>query len=137
MTGILIILALGLFSAPVILPRLNRFLSRLNRDAELQMIRLIQEPILIRSEHPADATVAERAERLRVLVAESGNTWIRPTDVHLRVYTPHMNTGDKLRMTFSVWRSSVEAEYDAILRRFHAENAKAAPEFSKQINGQV
>jgi hypothetical protein len=136
MTGILIILALGLFAAPVILPRINRFLSRLNRDAELQMVRLIQEPVLIRSEHPADATVVERAERLRVLVAESGNTWIKPTDVYFRVYKAHMNTGDVYRMTFSVWRAQVEQEYDMVLRRFHAENAKA-PEFSNQINGQA
>ena len=136
MHPITILLPLLLIAA-VFGPRFLRWRAALARQAELNTVRLIQEPILIRSEHPADAGVENRAHTIRTLLAESGNTWINPVkDVHVRVYHPNMGSGKDVRLSFANWRALVEQEYDAILARWARENQSINQEIRGAILGQ-
>lgn len=132
-TILLPILLIALFFGP----RFLRWRASLARQAELDIVRLIQQPILIRSEHEADAGVENRAHTIRTLLAESGNTWINPVkDVHVRVYHPNMGSGKDVRLSFANWRSLVEQEYDAILARWARENQSINQEIRGAILGQ-
>lgn len=133
MTGAIILLALAALAFG---PRLLRWKAQAARASVLETARLIQEPILIRSEHPADATVNDRAHLIKTLIAESGNTWITPADVHVRVYHPNMGNGKEVRLTFAHWRQLVENEYDGIMRKFAIENQTINTEINAALYGQ-
>lgn len=117
-------------------PRLASFLNARRTAAQLAAVKLIQHPVMIRSEHPADGTVEDRANELRTLVAMSGNTWISAADVHVRVWHPNINAGGTVRLTFPQWRQLVEAEYDTILAKYVKENGTVNDQIRAAMYGQ-
>lgn len=117
-------------------PRLLRWRAGLKKSSELEMARLIRGPVFIRSQFPGDPNPERIAEYLRVLILESGNTWITPGDVHVRVYHPNMGNGAALAMPFEVWEQLVDEEKASIRQKFARENATINEEIRQAILGQ-
>lgn len=122
MTGLFIILGLSLVAGWRYWPRIAAFLEARRREAEFEMARLIQEPVLICSQYPGDPDVKGRAARLRGLLVESGNTWISGADVIEKVYHPNMTYGKAVSMSFSVWYEAVHEEFQKTRARWIAQN---------------
>ncbi len=111
------------------------FQERKQRAAELACARLIQSPRLIASAHEADNTVQERANDLKRLISLSGNTWITPDDVVVRIYHPHATTGSAY-MTFEVWESLVREEFNKTRQAFALKAMGSGEQFQAPIYGQ-
>lgn len=108
--SIIAILLLFAFTFPVISRKWAEWQDRKQRALEIALVRLIQEPIKIASEHPADNTVQERAENIKALLGSSGNTWVTPADVHVYIYHPHSTAGH-VAMSFAVWEQMVSEDF--------------------------
>lgn len=104
------VLLLVAFAFPVISRKWAEWQYRKQRALEMALVRLIQEPIKIASEHPADNTVQERADNIKSLLGSSGNTWVAPSDVHVYIYHPHSTAGH-VAMSFAVWEQMVSEDF--------------------------
>ena len=130
-------LILSILLALVVWPRVARFIAeyqeRRRFAIDIANAKLIQGPRLIRSEWEGDATVLQRAETLRGLLALSGNTWIEPEQIVVRVFHPHAGDG-KTVLTFEVWRAMVDNEFAHIAAKYHN---SVAGQFAAPVFGQT
>jgi len=109
MSVVVILLLLGFFFN-VISRKWAEWQERKQRALEVALVRLIQEPVKIASEHPADNTVQERADNIKALLEDAGNTWVTPADVHVYIYHPHSTAGH-VAMSFAVWEQMVGEDF--------------------------
>jgi len=118
-------------------PRVARFIAeyqeRRRFAIDIANVRLIQGPRLICSEWEGDSTVLQRAETLRGLLALSGNTWIGPEQIIVRVFHPHAGDG-KTMLTFETWRAMVDNEFAHIAAKYHS---TVAGQFADAVFGQT
>lgn len=108
--SIIAILLLIAFTFPIISRKWAEWQDQKRIALQMALVRLIQEPIKISSEHPADNTVQERANNIKGLLEAAGNTWVTPADVHVYIYHPHSTAGN-VAMSFGVWEQMVSEDF--------------------------
>lgn len=107
------------------------------RAAELQAAAAISSPIIISARHPLDRDLYEEAEKIRKLLEDSGNKWIKPTDVHIIPFKGVHNGKSLIGLNWAEYIEHVHRTQLAVLashqERIHQINPTAA---DRHINGQ-
>ena len=130
--SIIAILLLIAFTFPIISRKWAEWQDRKRIALEMALVRLIQEPIKIASEHPADNTVQERADNIKSLLESAGNTWVTPADVHVYIYHPHSTSGH-VAMSFTVWEQMVNEDF---AKKKAEKLKKVSDQFKSPLYGQ-
>lgn len=132
MTGLLAFIAIAALSAPAWWPKVAAILAAKERRHELENARLIKGPLCICSQYPGDPNTDATAEYLKVLILDSGNSWITPEDIRVYKYDPNQGYGKTLSYSFDVWKKLVQEDFDGYRAKWIQKNQS----FEQQIFAQ-